>query len=82
MQTRKQQKQKKSKKKSKKNRIRDRNRLPKKLFISYNFSLTQLLIPGPVPAAMPSDMETTRAGRPVDSKFEGTTESNDDDDDV
>ena len=76
MQTRKQQKQ----KKSKKERIRDRNRLPKKLFISYNFSLTQLLIPGPVPAAMPSDMETTRAGRPVDSKFEGTTESNDDDD--
>ena len=79
MQTSKQ-KTKKKTKKEQKNRIRDRNRLTKKSFISYNFSLTQLLIPGPVPAAMPSDMETTRAGRPVDSKFEGTTESNDDDD--
>ena len=50
-----------------------------KSFTSYKFSLIQLLIPGPVPAAMPSDMETTTAGRPVDSKFEETTESNDDD---
>ena len=50
-----------------------------KSFTSYKFSLIQLLIPGPVPAAMPSDMETTTAGRPVDSKFEVTTESNDND---
>ena len=50
----------------------------KKSFTSYNFSLTQFLIPGQVPAAMPSDMETTTAGRPADSKFEVTTESNDD----
>ena len=50
-----------------------------KSFTSYKSSLIQLLIPGPVPAAMPSDMETTTAGRPVDSKFEETTESNDDD---
>ena len=27
---------------------------------------------------MPNDMETTTAGRPVDSKFEVTTQSNDD----
>ena len=50
-----------------------------KSFTSYKSSLIQLLIPGPVPAAMPSDMETTTAGRPVDSKFEVTTESNDND---
>ena len=80
MKTSKQKNKNKNKKQKQKNRIRDRNRLTKKSFISYNFSLTQLLIPGPVPAAMPSDMETTRAGRPVDSKFEGTTESTDDDD--
>ena len=80
MKTSKQKNKNKKQKKKQKNRIRDRNRLTKKSFISYNFSLTQLLIPGPVPTAMPSDMETTRAGRPVDSKFEGTTESNDDDD--
>ena len=58
---------------------RQGNHTRKKSFSSYKFALIQLLIPGPVPAAMPNDMETTTAGRPVDSKFEVTTESNDDD---
>ena len=58
---------------------RQGNHTRKKSFSSYKFALIQLLIPGPVPAAMPNDMETTTAGRPVDSKFEATTESNDDD---
>ena len=55
------------------------NHTRKKSFSSYKFALIQLLIPVPVPAAMPNDMETTTAGRPVDSKFEMTTESNDND---
>ena len=58
---------------------RQGNHTRKKSFSSHKFALIQLLIPGPVPAAMPNDMETTTAGRPVDSKFEVTTESNDDD---
>ena len=58
---------------------RQGNHTRKKSFTSYKFALIQLLIPGPVRAAMPNDMETTTAGRPVDSKFEVTTESNDDD---
>ena len=55
------------------------NHTRKKSFSSYKFALIQLLIPVPVPAAMPNDMETTTAGRPVDSKFEMATESNDND---
>ena len=70
-------------KKKKKGRERERERgfvteksLDKKIIYFLQF-LTDI---GPVPDALLSDVETTRAGRPVNSKFEVITESNDDSD--